>query len=50
MARYRDMDRARSELEKQLKDKGGGDKTAANRASAAKTRFKKSSRNPGLSG
>lgn len=50
MARYRDMNRARSELEKQLKDNGGGDKTAANRASAAKTRFKKSPRNPGLSG
>jgi hypothetical protein len=50
MARYGDMKRARDALEKQLTDNGCGDKNAANRASAAKTRFRKSSRNSGLSG
>jgi hypothetical protein len=50
MARYGDMKRARSALDKQLTDNGCADKTAANRASAAKTRFEKWSRNSGLSG
>jgi hypothetical protein len=50
MAMYGDMERARSELEKKLKRNGCSDKTAANRASATKTRFKERSRNSGLSG
>jgi hypothetical protein len=41
MTIYGDMERARSALEKQLTRNGRTDKTAANRASAAKTRFKK---------
>ena len=50
MARYRDMNRARDALEKQLLGNGCGDKNAANRASAAKSRFRKLSRNSGVSG
>jgi hypothetical protein len=50
MTIYGDMERARLELEKKLKRSGCSDKTAANRASAAKTRFKNRSRNSGLSG
>jgi hypothetical protein len=50
MAMYGDMERARSELEKKLKRNGCSDKTAANRASATKTRFKERSRSSGLSG
>jgi hypothetical protein len=50
MTVYGDMNRARDELEKQLKRNGSTEKTAANRASAAKTRFTKQSRNSGLSG
>jgi hypothetical protein len=50
MTIYSDMERARSELEQQLTRSGHTDKTAANRASAAKTRFKEQSRNSGLSG
>ena len=50
MAMYGDMERASSELEKKLKRNGCSDKTAANRASATKTRFKERSRNSGLSG
>jgi hypothetical protein len=50
METFGDMKVARSELEKKLKRNRCSDKTAANRASAAKTRFEEQSRNSGLSG
>ena len=50
MATYGDMNRARDALEKQLTRNGSTYKTAANRASAAKTRFRKRSRISGISG
>jgi hypothetical protein len=50
MAIYSDMNRARDELKKQLMRSRSTEKTAANRATEAKTRFMKQSRNSGLSG